>query len=481
MALHANSLLLVALLFLIINIIALRVILALNRRKETSAAALPILPGEPLVAAADILSWEFEYARITASEAMAERHTIVNFYLLVAGVVTSGVVALLARETGLPTAIGAALFWVLVGIGWIYFLAIIRLRQAWYGSAQAMNRIKEFCIEHARSINPATLRAAFLWQPHTLPAPDKPWTVFFYAAMLIGLLNSAAFVAGGALLNLEITLSNPWQILGPLSLSGCAFFAFHIWLYFAFLHEDPKHAQAGPAEKHQAEEPSVPARQTITDYAGVWVKILEETEEYKFGTLFRIIRAQLQYRRCDGCLSKPITRINFERGDSVGVLLYDPQANAVILVRQFRYPVYAGLEPDQRAGQGARQAWLLEIVAGVKDEGHSVREVANKELLEEAGYKVKGELQPLIVIYPSPGGSSERIHLFLGQVDTGQRAGQGGGVVAEGEDTQMIELPFQEAMDMVARGQIQDAKTIIALQHLALCQAGRADFEVGTV
>ena len=208
------------------------------------------------------------------------------------------------------------------------------------------------------------------------------------------------------------------------------------------------------------------------DDTSPWVKILDQVEDYQFGDQFRIIRATLQYRRFDGQMSDPVTRINFERGDSVGVLLYDPQDDAVILVRQFRYPVYAGLAPNEREGDGAKQAWLLEIVAGVVDEGRTVKEVANKELLEEAGYEVKGDLQPITTIYPSPGGTSERVHLFLGEVDHRRRTGKGGGVVAEGEDTQVVVLPFGKAMNMVADGGIRDAKTIIALQHLALLKAG---------
>jgi len=209
------------------------------------------------------------------------------------------------------------------------------------------------------------------------------------------------------------------------------------------------------------------------------VRILNETEEYRYKELFRLVRAELQFRRFDGRMSRPITRINFERRDSVGVLLYDPKANTVILVRQFRYPVYAGLEPGGSAGPGGEaRAWILEIVAGVQDEGFSVREVAHKELLEEAGYRVKGPLQPIVTIYPSPGGTSERIHLFLGEVDGKQQAGAGGGVAAEAEDTQIVVLPLAEALDRVVRGGIQDAKTIIALQHLAL-QKARSDAAAG--
>lgn len=206
--------------------------------------------------------------------------------------------------------------------------------------------------------------------------------------------------------------------------------------------------------------------------ADLWVKILDLVEDYSFGRLFRVVRARLQHRRFDGRMSDPITRINFERGDSVGVLLYDATDDAVVLVRQFRYPVYASLDPDERAGDGARKAWLSEIVAGVKDEGRTVAEVAHKELLEEAGYEVLGGLQPIATIYPSPGGTSERIHLFLGEVDHRRRSGHGGGVAAEGEDIQIVVLPFRVAMGMVGRGEICDAKTVVALQHLALRKTG---------
>jgi ADP-ribose pyrophosphatase len=216
------------------------------------------------------------------------------------------------------------------------------------------------------------------------------------------------------------------------------------------------------------------SRVSKPDDSGAWVKILNLSEEYAFGKIFRVIRASLQHRRFDGQMSDPITRLNFERGDSVGVLLHDPQDDSVVLVRQFRYPVYASLTPEERQGNGAKQAWLLEIVAGVQDAGLSVSEVAHKELLEEAGYQITGDFQLMTTVYPSPGGSSERISLLLAQVDARQRVGKGGGLVAEGEDIQIEVFPFQQAMDMVAQGEIRDAKTIVALQHLALLKAGEA-------
>lgn len=208
------------------------------------------------------------------------------------------------------------------------------------------------------------------------------------------------------------------------------------------------------------------SRQKGPDKLDPWVKILEEKEEYAFGALFRVVRARLQYRRFDGRLSAPITRINFARGDSVGVLLYNPGEDTVVLIRQFRYPIYAGLVPTDRLGDGVQQAWPLEIVAGVRDAGRSSTEVADTELLEEAGYTVRGELHPIATIYPSPGGTSECVHLFWGEVD--RRVAPGGGVPAEGEDIEIVLMPLADALDKVAQGEIRDAKTIIALQHLAL-------------
>jgi hypothetical protein len=119
--------------FLIANVLILVVILVLNRRtgdrpgqQETPAKSSDQKIPDPY----NILGWEFEYARTTASEAMQDRHTMVNFYLLAVGVVASGVVAVLGQDAGLPKATGTLLLWPLCGVGWLYFLKLIRLRQA---------------------------------------------------------------------------------------------------------------------------------------------------------------------------------------------------------------------------------------------------------------------------------------------------------------------------------------------------------------
>jgi hypothetical protein len=231
----------VSFVFLVVNVVILLAILVWNRlegdRSSQADRTEQESPGQKLLKASDILGWEFEYARTTASEAMQDRHTMVNFYLLVAGIVTSGVVAVLGQDAdaNLPKATGTALLWLLCGIGWLYFLKLIRFRQAWHDSARAMNQIKDFYVQHAKDFEPDVLRDAFRWKTETLPPPDKPWTAYFYSAMLIGFLDSIAYVAGGALLALDVSGSFPWPALWPLPLFGLAFFAFHVWLYFAFL------------------------------------------------------------------------------------------------------------------------------------------------------------------------------------------------------------------------------------------------------
>jgi ADP-ribose pyrophosphatase len=196
------------------------------------------------------------------------------------------------------------------------------------------------------------------------------------------------------------------------------------------------------------------------------VVIHEETTDYTFGKLFRILRAKLQYSRFDGTLSEPVTRINFARGEAAAVLLYDPDDDAVVLVRQFRYPVYSGLSAEDKRDH-PEKAWLLEIAAGVKEDHLDVGDVAHKELLEEAGFKVRGEMRKIATVYPSPGGTSEKITVFLGIADSKSPVAAGGGVVAEGEDTQVVVLPFSEALRRVDAGEVEDAKTILALQWLA--------------
>jgi hypothetical protein len=228
--------------FLAVNVLALCMVLILNRRGQSkptspqaSAELLPSTPEPRSLDAKDILGWEFDYAKTTASQAMQDRHTMINYYLLAVGITASGLVGVLGKNLSLPTSSGTLFLWLLCGIGWLYFLKLIRLRQAWHGSMCAMNQIKEFYIQHSDKFSPEVLRAAFRWQSDSLPSPDQPWTVFFYSGMLIALLDSVAYAAGAALLCLDCTLAQPGSIGLQLGMVGLIFFAFHVWLFFAFL------------------------------------------------------------------------------------------------------------------------------------------------------------------------------------------------------------------------------------------------------
>ncbi|RKY00792.1 NUDIX hydrolase [Candidatus Poribacteria bacterium] len=193
------------------------------------------------------------------------------------------------------------------------------------------------------------------------------------------------------------------------------------------------------------------------------VEVLER--ELLYDGFFKLERAVVRYEKFDGSMSEPITRLNLERGDSVGVLLYNPETDSVVLVEQFRYPAYV------RGGPG----WLLEIVAGMKGENEDSIRVARAEAIEEAGYEIR-RIERLTSFYLSPGGCSEKLDLYLGYV--GRRSGEGGGVREEGEDVRVVELPFEEALRMVDEGRIMDAKTIVALLWLYRrrreCGSGRS-------
>ena len=196
------------------------------------------------------------------------------------------------------------------------------------------------------------------------------------------------------------------------------------------------------------------------------VTILEKKEEWRFRDLFKVTLTRFRHTLFAGGMSESIPRIVFERADASAVLLYNPEKEQIYLVRQFRYPAYVALENDN--DRDIAKAWILELVAGVIEGGHAALDTAKRELLEETGFKVTGDFKSLGTIYVSPGGTSERIHLYLAHVKDLDKVEAGGGLVEEGEDIALETLSLDEAMEMIDTGEINDAKTIIALQKLKL-------------
>ena len=165
-------------------------------------------------------------------------------------------------------------------------------------------------------------------------------------------------------------------------------------------------------------------------------------------------RHEFELKRRNGEWQRQI-RETYDRGDGAAVLLCDLEAKAVILIRQFRYPAfYRGEMP-----------YLIEVCAG-KLEGDDAETCARKEAEEETGYRV-GALTKAYDCFMSPGSVTERLTLYVGLVE-GAAESEGGGLVNEGEDIEVIKLPLATALQMVETGEIADAKTILLLQYAEL-------------
>ncbi|CUX66281.1 NUDIX domain-containing protein [Agrobacterium genomosp. 13] len=169
----------------------------------------------------------------------------------------------------------------------------------------------------------------------------------------------------------------------------------------------------------------------------------------------RLTKYEYELRLRDGSWQRQ-TREAYDRGNGATCLLYNPANDHVLLTRQFRLPVLlnGGLKS------------LIETPAGLL-EGAEPATRMRAELIEETGYEVS-ELTHLFDIYMSPGSVTEYLAFFHGEYAEKHKVGAGGGSAAEGEDIDVLEIALPEAMRMIDRGEIRDAKTIILLQHLAL-------------
>ncbi len=189
------------------------------------------------------------------------------------------------------------------------------------------------------------------------------------------------------------------------------------------------------------------------------IEVIHTTEEY--AGFLSIFKFQLRHRLYNGEMSRIITRELVERGQAVAVLLYDPQADAVVLIEQFR--IGALRDPDS--------AWLLEVVAGMVEKGESLTDVARRECREESGC-APAALHHIGRYYLTPGGSSEQIHLFYAEVDSSGLHGTLAGVAGESEDIRVKVIPWAEAVALMDSGRILNATAMIALQWLRLRKCG---------
>jgi nudix-type nucleoside diphosphatase (YffH/AdpP family) len=178
-------------------------------------------------------------------------------------------------------------------------------------------------------------------------------------------------------------------------------------------------------------------------------------EEILSDNYYPLKKLTYEQRRHDGSWQRE-TREVYASASGAAVLLYNLEKRTVLLTRQFRI--------------GARVAghhgFLIEAAAGVLD-GASPEDCARKEIREETGYQVE-RVDKVMELFASPGSLTERVHYFVAEYDPTLRAGPGGGKADEGEDIEVLELSFEDALARVASGEIVDAKTVVLLQYLRL-------------
>ncbi|WP_036155308.1 MULTISPECIES: GDP-mannose pyrophosphatase NudK [Maribacter] len=163
-----------------------------------------------------------------------------------------------------------------------------------------------------------------------------------------------------------------------------------------------------------------------------------------------------KYQRPDGTWETQ-EREAYDRGNGAAILLYNSKKKTVVLTRQFRMPTYVN---------GNEDGMMIEVCAGLLD-GDNPADCVRKETEEETGYKISN-VQKVFQTYMSPGSVTEIVYLFVGEYDESMKVSDGGGADDETENIEVLELDFNDAMKMVASGEIKDAKTIMLLQHAKL-------------
>ncbi|SDR06542.1 nudix-type nucleoside diphosphatase, YffH/AdpP family [Chryseobacterium soldanellicola] len=158
----------------------------------------------------------------------------------------------------------------------------------------------------------------------------------------------------------------------------------------------------------------------------------------------------------DGTVEKQ-SREAYDRGNGAVILLYNKNSNTVILTRQFRLPTFIN---------GNSTGMLIEACAGLLDNDNP-EECIKRETEEETGYRIS-KVEKIYEAYMSPGSVTEILHFFIAEYSTEMKIADGGGLDDEGENIEVLELPFDEALTMIDSGEIKDAKTIMLLQHLRL-------------
>lgn len=181
-------------------------------------------------------------------------------------------------------------------------------------------------------------------------------------------------------------------------------------------------------------------------------------EETVYQGHFQLKKMYFRHKLFAGGMSGEVVRELLIKGAAAALIAYDPVRDSVVLVEQVRIGAY-----DPHSSQSP---WLVELIAGMIDEGESPEEVAIRESREEAGLVVE-QVQHAVSVWDSPGGTVERLHIFLGLVDS-RTVGGIHGLAEENEDILVHVVSREQAYQWVEQGRIDNVIAVVGLQWLQL-------------
>ena len=182
-------------------------------------------------------------------------------------------------------------------------------------------------------------------------------------------------------------------------------------------------------------------------------KIKIQTTELLSDNWYLLNKVTFDFLRKDGVWVSQKREV-YDRGNGAGILLYNRQQKTIILTRQFRLPSFLN---------GNETGMMIEVCAGLLDQDHPEQCII-RETEEETGYRIS-KVKKILETFVSPGAVTEILHLFIGEYDASMKVAEGGGLEIEQEEIEVLEMPFEKAYNMIATGEIKDAKTIILLQY----------------
>lgn len=181
-----------------------------------------------------------------------------------------------------------------------------------------------------------------------------------------------------------------------------------------------------------------------------------EKTEILSDSWYTLKKVTFNIRKKDGTTEQQ-SREAYDRGNGAVILLYSKAAGTVILTRQFRLPTFINGNPT---------GMMIEACAGLLDNDNP-EDCIRRETEEETGYKIS-HIEKIFEAYMSPGSVTEILHFFIAEYSAEMKITDGGGLDDEGENIEVLELPFEEALEMIDSGEMKDAKTIMLLQYLRL-------------